>query len=48
MTESLPVKLSPLAPELTMFFQKDKKASAAESPAKPKKRRIIQVTNVIH
>jgi hypothetical protein len=29
MTESLPVKLSPLAPELTMFFQKDKEASAA-------------------
>jgi hypothetical protein len=48
MTESLPVKLSPLAPELTKFFQKDKKPSAAESPAKPKKRRIIQVTDVIH
>jgi hypothetical protein len=48
MTESLPVKLSPLAPELTKFFQKDKEASAAESPAKPKKRRIIQVTYVIH
>jgi hypothetical protein len=45
MTESLPVKLSPLAPELTKFFQKDKEASAAESPAKPKKRRIIQVTD---
>jgi hypothetical protein len=48
MTESLPVKLSPLAPKLTKFFQKDKEASAAESPAKPKKRRIIQVTDVIH
>src|SRR6187455_2379622 len=48
MTESLSVKLSPLAPELTKFFQKDKKTSAAESPAKPKKRRIIQVTDVIH
>jgi hypothetical protein len=36
MTEYLPVKLSPLAPELTKFFQKDKEASAAESPAKPK------------
>jgi hypothetical protein len=48
MTESLPVKLSPLAPELTKFFQKDKEASAVESPAKPKKRRIIQVTDVIH
>jgi hypothetical protein len=48
MTESLPVKLSPLASELTKFFQKVKEASAAESPAKPKKRRIIQVTDVIH
>jgi hypothetical protein len=37
MTEHLPVKLSPLAPELTKFFQKDKEASATESPAKPKK-----------
>jgi hypothetical protein len=36
MTEPLPVKLSPLAPELTKFFQKGKEASAAESPAKPK------------
>jgi hypothetical protein len=48
MTEPLPVKLSPLALELTKFFQKGKKASAAESPAKPKKRRMIQVTDVIH
>ena len=48
MIEPLPVKLSPLAPELTKFFQKDKEASAAESPAKPKKHRIIQVTDVIH
>jgi hypothetical protein len=47
MTEPLPVKLSPLAPELTKFFQKDKEASTAESPAKPKKRRIIQVADVI-
>ena len=37
MTEPLSVKLSPLAPELTKFFQKDKEASAAESPTKPKK-----------
>jgi hypothetical protein len=36
MTEPLPVKLSPLVPELTKFFQKDKEASAAESPTKPK------------
>jgi hypothetical protein len=48
MTESLPVRLSPLAPELTKFFEKDKEASAAESPVKLKKRRIIQVTDVIH
>jgi hypothetical protein len=48
MTEPLPVKLSPLAPELTKFFQKDKAASAEESPALPKKRRIIQIADVIH
>jgi hypothetical protein len=48
MTEPLPVKLSPLAPELTKFFQKDKAASAEESPAPPKKRRIIQIADVIH
>ena len=48
MTEPLPVKLSPLAPELTKFFQKDKAASAEESPALPKKRRIIQIVDVIH
>jgi hypothetical protein len=48
MTEPLPVKLSPMAPELTKFFQKDKEALAAESSAKPKKRRIIQVADVIH
>jgi hypothetical protein len=48
MTEPLAVKLSPLAPQLTKFFQKDKEASVAESPVKPKKRRIIQVTDVIH
>jgi hypothetical protein len=48
MTEPLPIKLSPLAPELTKFFQKEKEPSATESPAKPKKRRIIQVVDVIH
>jgi hypothetical protein len=48
MTEPLPMRLSPLAPKLTKFFQKDKKTSAAKSPAKPKKRRIIQVADVIH
>jgi hypothetical protein len=48
MTEPLPVKLSPLAPELTKFFQKDEAASAEEGHALPKKRRIIQITDVIH
>jgi hypothetical protein len=48
MTEPLPVKLSPLVPELTKFFQKGKEASAVENPAKPKKRRIVQVADVIH
>jgi hypothetical protein len=49
MTEPLPIRLSPLAPELTKFFQKEKEPSATESPAKPKKkRRIMQVANVIH
>jgi hypothetical protein len=48
MTEPLPIKLSPLAPELTKFFQKEKEPSATESPTKPKKRRIIQVADVIH
>jgi hypothetical protein len=48
MIEPLPIKLSPLAPELTKFFQKEKEPSATESPAKPKKRRIIQVADVIH
>jgi hypothetical protein len=48
MIEPLPIKLSPLAVELTKFFQKKKEPSATESPAKPKKRRIIQVADVIH
>jgi hypothetical protein len=49
MTDPLPIKLSPLAPELTQFFQKEKEPSATESPAKPKKkRRIMQVADVIH
>jgi hypothetical protein len=48
MTEPLPIKLSPLAPELTKFFQKEKEPSATECPAKLKKRRIIQVADVIH
>jgi hypothetical protein len=37
MTKPMPIRLSPLAQELMKFFQKDKEASATESPAKPKK-----------
>jgi hypothetical protein len=48
MTEPLPIRLSPLALELTKFFQRDKAASATKSPVKPKKQRIIQVTDMIH
>jgi hypothetical protein len=48
MTEPLPIKLSPLAPQLTKLFQKEKEPSATKSPAKLKKRRIIQVADVIH
>jgi hypothetical protein len=47
MTESLPIKLSPLGPHLTKLFQKEKQSSAAEKPTEPKKRRIIQVDEVI-
>jgi hypothetical protein len=47
-TEPLPIRLSPLALELTKFFQKDKAASADEGPALPKKWRIIQIADVIH
>ena len=36
MTDPLPINLSPLATELTKFFQKEKEPSATESPAKPK------------
>jgi hypothetical protein len=37
MTEPLPIRLSPLALELTKFFQKNKVASTDEGPALPKK-----------
>ena len=46
MTESLPIKLSPLAPHLTKLFQK-KEPSIARKAAGPKKRRIITVTEAI-
>jgi hypothetical protein len=47
MTESLPVKLSPLGPHLTKLFQKEKEPSITKKAAGPKKRRIITVTEVI-
>jgi hypothetical protein len=47
MTESLPVKLSPLGSHLTKLFQKDKEPAKAKKAARPKKQRIITVTEVI-
>jgi hypothetical protein len=47
MTESLPIKLSPLGPHLTKLFQKKKEPSAAKKSAGPKKGRIIIVTEAI-
>jgi hypothetical protein len=46
MTESLPIKLSPLGPHLTKLFQKEKEPSITKKAAGPKKRRIT-VTEVI-
>jgi hypothetical protein len=46
MTESLPVKLSPLGPHLTKLFQKEKEPAKTKT-ARPKKQRIITVTEVI-
>jgi hypothetical protein len=47
MTESLPVKLSPLGPYLTKLFQKDKEPAKTKKAARPKKQRIITVTEAI-
>jgi hypothetical protein len=47
MTESLPIKLSPLAPHLTKLFQKKKEPSIAKKAAGPKKQRIITMTEAI-
>jgi hypothetical protein len=47
MTESLPVKLSPLGPHLMKLFQKEKDSSVAKKPDEPKKRRIVHVVEVI-
>jgi hypothetical protein len=47
MTESLPVKLSPLGPQLTKLFQKEKEPTKWRETARAKKQRIITVTEVI-
>jgi hypothetical protein len=47
MTESLPVKLSPLGPHLTKLFQKEKEPAKTKKATRPKKQRIITVTEVI-
>jgi hypothetical protein len=47
MTESLPIKLSPLGPHLTKLLQKKQESSVAKKSAGPKKRRIITVTEAI-
>jgi hypothetical protein len=47
MTESLPVKLSPLGPQLTKLFQKEKEPAKLKKAVKAKKQRIITVTEVI-
>jgi hypothetical protein len=47
MTESLPVKLSPLGPQLTKLFQKEKEPVKSREAVKAKKQRIITVTEVI-
>jgi hypothetical protein len=47
MTESLPVKLSPLGPHLTKLFQKEREPAKTKKAARPKKQIIITVTEVI-
>ena len=47
MTESLSVKLSPLGPHLTKLFQKDTEPAQTKKAARPKKQRIITVTEAI-
>jgi hypothetical protein len=47
MTESLPIKLSPLGPHLTKLLQKKKEPSSTKKSAGLKKRRIITVTEAI-
>jgi hypothetical protein len=47
MTESLPIKLSPLGLHLTKLLQKKEEPSAAKKSARPKRRRIITVIEAI-
>jgi hypothetical protein len=47
MTESLPMKLSPLGPQLTKFFQKEKEPEKTKKSTKTKRQRIVAVTEVI-
>jgi hypothetical protein len=47
MTKSLPVKLSPLGPHLTKLFQKEKEPAKTKRAVRPKKQRIITVTEAI-
>jgi hypothetical protein len=46
MTESLPVKLSPLGLHLTKIFQKEKEPAKTKA-SRPKRQRIITITEVI-
>jgi hypothetical protein len=47
MTKSLPVKLSPLGPHLTKLFRKEKEPAKTKRAVRPKKQRIITVTEAI-
>jgi hypothetical protein len=47
MTESLPIKLSPLGLHLTKLLQKKKEPSAVKKSAGPKRRRIITIIEAI-
>jgi hypothetical protein len=47
MTESLPIKLSPLGPHLTKLLQKKKEPSTAKKSTGPEKWRIITVIEAI-
>jgi hypothetical protein len=47
MTESLPIKLSPLGPQLMKLLKKKEEPSAAKKPTEPKRRRIITIIEAI-